>query len=71
MITNVGKTVNQDVLAGCKGGEDMNEREKRAAEELVLSIQEAPKDAEDYIRGYLRGRVDEARANKKQQSVPA
>ena len=38
-------------LKQAKGGEEMNETEKRAAEELVLSMKTVPHDAEDYIRG--------------------
>ena len=49
----------------------MNENEKLAAEQLVLSIQEVPADAEDYVRGYIQGRLDAARANRKEQPVPA
>ena len=49
----------------------MNETEKRAAEELVLSMKTVPHDAADYIRGYIQGRLDAARANRKEQPVPA
>ena len=58
-------------LKQAKGGEEMNETEKRAAEELVLSMKTVPHDAEDYIRGYIQGRLDAARANRKEQPVPA
>ena len=49
----------------------MNETEKRAAEELVRSMQAVPADAEDYVRGYIQGRLDAARANRKEQPVTA
>ena len=49
----------------------MNEAEKMAAEKLVLSMKAVPADAEDYVRGYIQGRLDAARANRKEQPVPA
>ena len=49
----------------------MNENEKLAAEQLVLSMKSVPADAEDYIRGYIQGRLDAARANRKEQPMPA
>lgn len=49
----------------------MNETEKLAAEQLVLSMKSVPADAEDYIRGYIQGRLDAARANRKEQPMPA
>ena len=49
----------------------MNETEKRAAEQLVQSMKSVPADAEDYVRGYIPGRLDAARANRKEQPVPA
>lgn len=48
----------------------MNENEKLAAEQLVQSMKAVPADAEDYVRGYIQGRLDAARANKK-EPVPA
>jgi 3-methyladenine DNA glycosylase AlkC len=51
----------------------MSEKEKQAAEEVVTSLRAVPADAEDYIRGYLKGRLDEIRARKSKDadSIPA
>ena len=49
----------------------MNENEKLAAEQLVQSMKSVPADAEDYVRGYIQGRLDAAMANRKEQPVPA
>lgn len=36
----------------------MSEKEKAAAEELMKSLREVPKSAEDYVRGYIKGVID-------------
>lgn len=36
----------------------MSEKEKSTAKELAEALSEVPKDAEDYVRGYLHGRID-------------
>lgn len=41
----------------------MSEQEKRAAEEVLKSLQAVPPDAEDYVRGYLQGRIDGLRGS--------
>ena len=49
----------------------MNETEKLAAEQLLQSMKSVPADAEDYVRGYIQGRMDADRANRKEQPMPA
>lgn len=49
----------------------MSEREKRAAEDVITSLRAVPDDAEDYIRGYLQGRIDGLKAEKKAETVLA
>lgn len=49
----------------------MSEKEKQAAEEVVTSLRAVPADAEDYIRGYLQGRLDAIKAAKAADSIPA
>ena len=36
----------------------MSEKEKAAAEELMQSLREVPKSAEDFVRGYIKGCID-------------
>lgn len=38
--------------------EPMSEKEKKAADELLKNVNAIPKDAEDFVRGYLQGRID-------------
>lgn len=49
----------------------MSEKEKHAAEEVLMSLKAVPADAEDYVRGYLQGRLDEIKARKKAEAIPA
>ena len=36
----------------------MSEQEKEAAKELLDDLKKIPADGADYVRGYLRGRLD-------------
>lgn len=36
----------------------MSEQEKQAAKELLDDLKKIPTDGADYVRGYLRGRLD-------------
>ena len=36
----------------------MSEQEKKAAKELLDDLKKIPADGADYVRGYLRGRLD-------------
>lgn len=36
----------------------MSEQEKKAAKELLDDMKKIPADGADYMRGYLRGRLD-------------
>ena len=36
----------------------MSEKEKKAAKEILDSLKQIPPDGEDYVRGYLQGRLD-------------
>nr|DAQ58379.1 MAG TPA: hypothetical protein [Caudoviricetes sp.] len=36
----------------------MSEQEKKAAKELLDDLKRVPADGADYVRGYLRGRLD-------------
>ena len=36
----------------------MSEQEKKAAKELLFVLKKVPADGADYVRGYLRGRLD-------------
>ena len=49
-----------------KGGESMSEKEKQAAKELIDSLKQIPPDGADYVRGYLQGRLDGIKAEKKE-----
>lgn len=49
----------------------MSDREKKAAEELIKSLQDVPADAEDYVRGYLQGRVDGMKSKDGKENIPA
>jgi hypothetical protein len=45
-------------MARKNGGEAMSEQEKKAAKELLDDLKKIPADGADYVRGYLRGRLD-------------
>lgn len=49
----------------------MSDREKKAANELLESLQSVPADAEDYVRGYLQGRVDGLKNKEHEENIPA
>lgn len=49
----------------------MSDREKKAASELLESLQAVPEDAEDYVRGYLQGRVDGLKSKSEEENIPA
>lgn len=36
----------------------MSEQEKKVAKELLDDLKKVPADGADYVRGYLRGRLD-------------
>lgn len=44
----------------------MSDREKQAAEEVVKVIVGIPVDAEDYVRGYIQGRLDALKKDAKE-----
>lgn len=44
----------------------MSEKEKQAANELIDSLKQIPPDGADYVRGYLQGRLDGIKAEKKE-----
>ena len=48
------------------GGESMSEKEKQAAKEVIDSLKQIPPDGADYVRGYLQGRLDGIKAEKKE-----
>ena len=54
-----------------KGGENMSDREKKAADELIESLRSVPADAEDYVRGYIQGRVDGLKNKDDEENIPA
>ena len=44
----------------------MSEKEKQAAKKLIDSLKQIPPDGADYVRGYLQGRLDGIKAEKKE-----
>lgn len=44
----------------------MSEKEKQAAKEVMDSLKQVPPDGADYIRGYLQGRLDGIKSEKKE-----
>ena len=40
--------------------------EKQAAKEVIDSLKQIPPDGADYVRGYLQGRLDGIKAEKKE-----
>lgn len=44
----------------------MSEKEKQAAKEVIDSPKQIPPDGADYVRGYLQGRLDGIKAEKKE-----
>lgn len=44
----------------------MSEKEKQAAKEVIDSLKQIPPDGADYVRGYLQGRLDGLKAEKKE-----
>jgi hypothetical protein len=44
----------------------MSEKEKQAAKEVIDSLKQIPPDGADYVRGYLQGRLDGIKAEKKE-----
>lgn len=45
----------------------MSEKEKQAAKEVIDSLKQIPPDGADYVRGYLQGRLDGIKAEKKEE----
>lgn len=46
----------------------MSEQEKKAAKELLDDLKKVPADGADYVRGYLRGRLDGLKNRKDEES---
>lgn len=44
----------------------MSEKEKQAARELLDNINAVPADGQDYVRGYLKGRLDGLKTEKEE-----
>ena len=49
----------------------MSEKEKQAAKEVIDSLKQIPPDGADYVRGYLQGRLDSIKAEKKEDILAA
>ncbi len=44
----------------------MSEKEKQAVNEVLGILKQIPPDGADYVRGYLQGRLDGIKAEKKE-----
>lgn len=42
----------------------MSEKEKQAVKELLDSMNAVPTDGQDFVRGYLKGRIDGLKTDK-------
>lgn len=46
-----------------KGGEQMSDKEKEVAKEVMSNLNAVPTDGKDFVRGYLQGRLDGIKAD--------